>query len=143
MIAWLEKQGKQSSNILWHDVSEEPEARREIFCEWKSSTGAWHSVVFYHAYSKTFCEGERIIKNVLKWTYVNEMLEKQGEQKSVAKVEPKFKIGDFIVNDYCRGKVVELTNDAYLLDTGQGIPFSCEHNIHLLSIEDVKELKKL
>ena len=86
-VTWLKKQGKQSSNILWHDVSEEPEAQREIFCEWKSSTGIWHSVVFYHAYAKTFCEGERIIKNVLKWTYVNEMLEKQGAQKPVDKVE--------------------------------------------------------
>lgn len=65
---------------------------------------------------------------------------KQGEQKSVDKVEPRFKVGDFIVNDYCRGKVVELTNDAYLLDTGQGIPFSCEHNIHLWDItKDAKD----
>lgn len=41
------------------------------------------------------------------------------------KVEPKFKVGDFIVSDYCMGRVVEITNDAYLLDTEQGIPFSC------------------
>ncbi len=54
-------------------------------------------------------------------------------------VEPKFKVGDFIVNDYCMGRVVELTNDAYLLDTEQGIPFSCEHNVHLWTIEDAKE----
>ena len=73
--AWLERQCKQSFNILWHDVNEEPEPQREIFCEWKSSTGVWHSVVFYHTYSKSFCEGERIITNVLKWTYINEMLE--------------------------------------------------------------------
>ena len=59
--------------------------------------------------------------------------------KPIDKVEPKFKIGDFIVNDYCSGRVVELTDDAYLLDTGQGIPFSCEHNIHLWSIQDAKD----
>ena len=71
-------------------------------------------------------------KEMLAW------LEKQGEQKPDDKVEPKFKVGDFIVNDYCMGKVIELTGDAYLLDTGQGIPFSCEHNAHLWTIADAK-----
>ena len=66
-------------------------------------------------------------------------LKKQGEQKSADKIEPKFKIGDFLVNDFCMGKVIKLTNDAYLLDTGQGIPFSCEHNAHLWTLADAKD----
>ena len=66
-------------------------------------------------------------------------LEKQGEKKPADKITPKFKVGDFITNDYCLGKVIEITNDAYLLDTGQGIPFSCEHNAHLWTIEDAKD----
>lgn len=61
------------------------------------------------------------------------------EQKHTDKVEPKFKVGDWITNDYCVGKVIELTNDAYLLDTGQGIPFSCKHNVHLWTIQDAKD----
>lgn len=87
-------------------------------------------------------------KDILDW------LEKQGikpqgkpaleaihEQRTdnANKVERKFKVGDFIVNDYCKGKVIELTTDAYLLDTEQGIPFSCEHNAHLWTIADAKE----
>lgn len=64
---------------------------------------------------------------------------KRDEQKTADKVERKFKEGDYIVNDYCKGKVIELTADAYLLDTGQGIPFSCEHNAHLWSIADAKD----
>ena len=63
--------------------------------------------------------------------------EKHDEQKQAD--TPKFKVGDFIANDYCSGKVIEITNDAYLLDTGQGIPFSCEHNAHLWTIEDAKD----
>ena len=63
----------------------------------------------------------------------------KNEQKSTDKIEPKFKVGDFVVNDYCMGKVIELTKDAYLLDTGQGIPFSCEHNAHLWTIQDAKD----
>lgn len=51
--------------------------------------------------------------------------------------KPKFKVGDFIINEYCMGKVIEITNDAYLLDTGQGIPFSCD-NTHLWTIQDAK-----
>ena len=64
---------------------------------------------------------------------------KRSEQNHVDKSEPKFKVGDFIANDYCRGRVVEITDDAYLLDTEQGIPFSCEHNVHLWSIQDAKD----
>ena len=55
------------------------------------------------------------------------------------KIETQFKVGDWITNDYCAGKVIELTNDAYLLNTGQGIPFSCEHNVHLWTIQDAKD----
>lgn len=62
-----------------------------------------------------------------------------NEKKQLHKIiEPKFKVGDSIVNDYCFGKVIEITNDAYLLDTGQGIPFSCEHNAHLWTIQDAR-----
>ena len=64
---------------------------------------------------------------------------KRSEQKPTDKVGPKFKVGDWVTNDYCAGKVIELTNDAYLLDTGQGIPFSCEHNVHLWTIQDAKD----
>ena len=139
-ITWLEKQGKQSSNILWHDVNEEPDEKREIFCEWKSSTGIWHSVVFYHAYAKTFCEGERIIKNVLKWTYVNEMLEKQGEHKSVDKVESKFKVGDWVV--YCNEDVDLITGikgNGYSINNGGYIPFVCASDIRLWTFQDAKD----
>ena len=64
---------------------------------------------------------------------------KPRRAKPVDKVEPKFKVGDWITNDYCVGKVIEITNDAYLLDTGQSIPFSCEHNVHLWTIQDAKD----
>lgn len=65
-------------------------------------------------------------------------LEKQGKN-STDKTKPRFKIGDFIVSDYCMGKVIALTDDAYLLDTGQGIPFSCKHDVHIWTIQDAKD----
>ena len=61
----------------------------------------------------------------------------KGDEKEPEK--PKFKVGDFVVSDYCMGRVVEITSDAYLLDTGQGIPFSCEHNAHIWTVQDAKD----
>lgn len=61
------------------------------------------------------------------------------EAVSDNKIKPKFNIGDWVVNDYCFGKVIEITNDAYLLDTEQGIPFSYEHNAHLWTIADAND----
>ena len=73
----LEKQDKQNSNILWHDISEEPEEQREIFCKWKGSNidAIWHDVAFYHANTKTFWNGEHQIKDVVKWAYIDEIIE--------------------------------------------------------------------
>ena len=53
-------------------------------------------------------------KDVIAW------LEKQGEQK------PKSEVGNWLINDHCLGEVILLTDNAYLLDNGQSIPFSCK-----------------
>ena len=94
---------------------------------------AWLEKQGLSTFDKCRQEGDRIVENP-DGTHFN-----ISQLERVAKVEPKFKVGDFIVNDYCFGKVIEITNDAYLLDTGQGIPFSCEHNAHLWTIQDAKD----
>ena len=96
--------------------------------------------------------------------YYCKYIEKQGEQKPILdfkasnwyvskvdgkihdmtynptdRAEPKFKVGDYIVSDYCMGRVIEITNDAYLLDTGQGIPFSCQSTRLWDIIKDAKK----
>ena len=71
----LEKQDKQNSNIIWHDVTEEPEIQREVFCEWKGyADNIWHDVAFYHLDDKAFWNGERPIPDVIKWAYVDEII---------------------------------------------------------------------
>ena len=97
---------------------------------WLEKQGDVNALI-QEAAEKSYTEGMRVERK--RW------IEKQGEQKPTDKIESKFKVGDFIVNDYCFGKVIEITNDAYLLDTGQGIPFSCEHNAHLWTIADAKD----
>ena len=66
---------------LWHDVSEEPEEMREILCEWGSDDATWHDVAFYDSKTNKFRKDKMPIDNVTKWVYVDELLEKQGEQK--------------------------------------------------------------
>ena len=39
-------------------------------------------------------------------------------------VESKFKVGDYVVGDYGSGRIVEITDDSYLLDTGIGLFFT-------------------
>ena len=71
----LEKQDKQNTNIIWHDVTEEPEIQREVFCEWKGyADNIWHDVAFYHSDDKAFWNGERPIPDVIKWAYVDEII---------------------------------------------------------------------
>lgn len=80
-ISWLEKQGKETSMVVWHSVSEAPNEMEELLCEWESDDATWHDVAFYHADTKTFWNGERQVIDVTRWCYVDELVEKQGEKK--------------------------------------------------------------
>ena len=68
-------------------------------------------------------------------------LKKQGNQKSVDKVEPKFKVGDWVV--YCNEDVDLITGvgeNGYIINKGSGyIPFVCEGEMRLWTIEDAKD----
>lgn len=81
ILAWLEKQGKETSMVVWHSVSEAQNEMEELLCEWESDDATWHDVAFYHADTKTFWNGERQVIDVTRWCYVDELVEKQGEQK--------------------------------------------------------------
>lgn len=74
-------------------------------------------------------------KKALAW------LEKQGKQKSVDKVESKFKAGDWVV--YCNEDVDLITGveeTGYIINKGSGyIPFVCEGEMRLWTIEDAKD----
>lgn len=164
IIAWLEKQVAQKPIMIqWtgdnlkelvHFTGKSPK-----FEEWFKSWEDFENYVHTHNnIFKIFNEdgshieipvGAWIVKTPDGYNIASRYVFKQKpfdyentniQQKDFApKVEPKFKVGDFIINDYCAGKVVELTDYAYLLDTEQGIPFSCEHNARLWTIEDAKD----
>ena len=77
-LTWLEKQSEQKqSSIMWHDVSEKPDEMRELLVEWESDDATWHTVGFYDAGTDKFREYKMPIDNVVRWMYVDKLLEKQ------------------------------------------------------------------
>ena len=86
-------------------------------------------------------KGDYSIKDMIAW------LEKQDEQKPTDKVEPKFKVGDWVVHDMSDGRkvirqIVNMTNKSYVLDGEDFNTFyfnDLENDYHLWSINDAKE----
>ena len=69
-LAWLEKQGEQKS--IWHNEDEEPRRGSLILLIMQSGTPIVAQII---EPNHTFNHGER-------WAYIDDLLEKQGEQKS-------------------------------------------------------------
>lgn len=118
VIAWLEKQGKQKETICDKCKKEQPSHS----CQ--DITALGRCALEKQGEQKPINDTDEEIVKAVKDTSILDMVE--------SKFKPKFKIGDVVKMDYCLGKVVEITNDAYLLDTGQGIPFSNEYKMELL-----------
>ena len=78
-VTWLEKQGEQNqSAIMWHDVSEKPNEMKELLVEWAFDDATWHTVGFYDARTDMFRgEYKMPIDNVVRWMYIDELLEKE------------------------------------------------------------------
>ena len=130
-IAWLEKQGDQKTD------------KYEGYCEGCNNVKGCVTCVDgdQWAHYKEVEQKPAVTDFNAKDWYVSKVDGKIHDMtyNPTDKVEPKFKIGDYIVSDYCMGRVVEITSDAYLLDIGQGIPFSCEDKVHLWTIADANE----
>lgn len=69
-------------------------------------------------------------------------LKKQGEQKTADKVEPKFKVGDWISGYYTNYKVTAINSKGYVVEDTDGnkinILFENEKFHHLFTIADAK-----
>lgn len=163
-IAWLEKQGQQNSNVIWHDVSEEPEKYRELLCEWYAKGDInhltpFHDIAFYHRSDKTFWNGKQQIENVIKWAYLDEMYDEHSQSylapksarqvineeiiDNANKVEPKFKDGQWIVFNGLTLYINEVVKGYYRTTSKGGIPNSYDWNIdnaaRLWTIKDARD----
>ena len=127
-IAWLEKQGKQKStkNIMnvWKDM------RLEVY---QQASGNRHEPNYSDDTTKMFSLND-----------IDEIIEKMSEQKPEDKVEPKFKVGDWITNGEYIWKVTGIGQLDYILQSQNGdtvddtISYVDEY-FHLWTIQDAEE----
>ena len=108
MLAWLEKQGRQKS--VWHNEDEEPQRDSLILLIMQSGTPIVAKII---EPNHTFNHGER-------WAYIDDLLEKQGEQKEYTfkslprlldMIEPTSK-----AKAYCQKLIDTLVKEGYATD---------------------------
>lgn len=81
-----------------------------------------------------------VLVNLSQLNRVAKKYEKQCEQKPADKVEPKFHEGDWVV--YCNDDIDLITGieeKGYCINNGGYIPFVCESDMRLWTIEDAKD----
>lgn len=84
-LAWLEKQHEQSfSNNIWYGANEIPQIKSGdrsvavLLCENKE---IWNVAHYYSEYG-FLCHGKTVEKStIIKWTYLDGLIERQGEQR--------------------------------------------------------------
>ena len=131
-IAWLEKQGEQKS--IWHNEDEEPQRDSLILLIMQSGTPIVAKII---EPNHTFNHGER-------WAYIDDLLEKQGEQKTIDKSEPKFHEGDWVVSKLGNVWYIDsFDNKNYKVTDINGnyncFPIYIQDRLHLWTIQDAKD----
>lgn len=109
ILAWLEKQGEQKP--IWHNEDEEPQRGRLILLIMQSGTPIVAKII---EPNHTFNHGER-------WAYIDDLLEKQGEQKSKI-------LYDYINGEYVRIKECAIKEKPSKENPYSGVSF--EYNGH-------------
>lgn len=113
MIAWLEKQGKQkpTKNIIetWKDM------RLEAY---QQASGNRHEPNYSDDNTKMFSLND-----------IDNIIEKMSEQKTADKYEPKFKVGDWVINTITNEveQVIELTDCEYVCSGHLIVSFNDQH----------------
>jgi len=102
----IEKQGEKPNNVCDKELSE---ILGRVICRYINDPNI------------PYTEREKVSMEIIPYV---ERLEKQGEQKSVDKVEPKFKVGDTVKDPYGDlYHITEITDDSYKTDDGRFILF--------------------
>ena len=134
-IAWLEKQGEQESI---DDLT--PQEAMDIAVAKCFEQGEQKPAEEYNitGIGSKNAQG-KLGKMIKKLKHDNEVL----EQKSAEKVEPKFKVGDWINGYYTNYKVLSVNNEGYVVEDVDGnkinILFENEKFHHLWTIKDAKD----
>ena len=132
-IAWLEKQGEHSAkNIVeaWKDM------RLEVY---QQASGNRHEPNYSDDTTKMFSlnDIDEIIEKISELKPVNEVLEK----KPLGKIEPKFKVGDWVMLDrpVLITKVEDMPYNTHQYWTSDGTWFGDSTKAKLWTIQDSKD----
>ena len=132
VIAWLEKQGEQPNKVsLWKHWKDGIAGNGEGKLTYLIKIG--------NTYNLTSCLGFEC--DYIELSELDSLtLEKQGEQKSDDKLEPKLKTGDWIISsEGTLRNIVEVGRTGYATDKGWLPQEDYEKNFHLWTIQDAKE----
>ena len=170
-IAWIEKHGQVKESVIFQhenktckenddSLTNEDEKIRDEICiyigakqdisldvhnrwlSWLERQGKKLPVGFYYVNS----EGKKFYSDTFKYGDVTLRVEKQDEQKSTDKVEPKFKPGDWVVY-YRNGQsrevlqIYDIRDDRYYFTDNVHFSWSvkeCDEKSHLWTIKDAK-----
>lgn len=88
--------------------------------------------------------GDKVTRNedgvLVNLSQLNRVAKKKVEQKTTDKVEPNFKVGDWVV--YCNDDIDLITGieeNGYCINNSGHIPFICASDIRLWTIQDAKD----
>ena len=129
LIDWLENQNKKAEPIAGF-VSEFEKQVSHLIAS---------AINREHEYNKGYVKwaAQSLIE------YAKREIEKQGEQKPADKIEPKFKVGDWVVNKF--GDVWHIDSfdkKNYQVSNGDNFnyfPISQQNKMHLWTIQDAKD----
>lgn len=135
-IAWLEKQNSNANKEYWKGYRE---GKQEILDKYAELEKQGEQKPTLRERYKKITESEWFKK-----THEGMSVSDDEKVDNINKIEPKFKVGDWII--YSNEEVDLITgfdDDGYFVDEEDYIPFYCEGNMRLFTIQDAKELKKI
>lgn len=141
VLAWLEKQGEQKpttdiQNLTWEDIEKIGEIINIVQYENPNGIGA---KCLYTDVLERFLDEKQTKQKVINDTD-EEIVEAVKDTSVLDLVEPKFKVGDWVV--YCNEDVDLITGieeNGYCINNGGYIPFICASDIRLWTIQDAKD----
>lgn len=129
-IAWLEKKGEQKIPTEGEFPYNNPADTLDGEIE-----NIWEKLSCDNKFTATKDGFHEVVVHFVNW------YEKQGEQKTTDKAEPKFEVGDWIVNTITGNveQIIEITSNEYVCSGTLIVSFDNQHLLKKWTIEDAKD----